>query len=434
MVTEKKKRLASAVDKTMSISYKRRSSIDMTRGILNKVGYSYNDLKIIPAVTSDISSRKECNIFEEDGMLPIFASPMLSVTNEHNFEMWKNNKVRPIAPRSIAYKKRLEYLQNGDWVALSLKEFDKLFITGTPTFKVYSEKTYNVCVDLANGHMHSLYKKIWDAKHKSYECGYNLVVMTGNIANPETYKWLCDWQYESNVKVVDYIRLSIGTGAGCLTTSNTGVHYPIGSLINECKEIKDNYDATKCPAIVADGGIRNYDDINKALALGSDYVMIGSLLSGLLESSAEMVIESNDPVKFPVYYDREAGEISYNVGYDETKTIRIWDVNHEEEKREFIRSMKNITKKFIGMSTKEAQIAINAALEEPIIADKKDLKTSEGCTKFIPVHYTLAQWLENLQDYLRSAMSYCDAKTLDEFRNNTYLIPCSPGTMIAVNK
>ena len=96
--------------------------------------------------------------------------------------------------------------------------------------------------------------------------------------------------------------------------------------------------------------------------------------------------------------------------------------------------MKNITKKFIGMSTKEAQIAINAALEEPIGADKKDLKTSEGCTKFMPVHYTIAQWIENLQDYLRSAMSYCDAKNLEEFRNNTYLIPCSPGTMIAVNK
>lgn len=408
--------------------------MDSCRGIINKIGYSYNDLKIVPAIISDIESRKECDIFEKDGFLPIFASPMLSVTNNKNFRLWENNKIHTITPRSIPFQERLFDLALCAWTALSLKEFEKIFVVGTPRFMPLKGETYRVCVDLANGHMHSIYSKIYDAKEKAKREGYNLVVMTGNIANPETYKWLCDWHDEVNMRVVDYIRLSIGSGSVCLTTSNVGIHYPIASLIDECKNIKDQYDAVMCPAIVADGGIRNYDDINKALALGADYVMIGSLLSGLLESSAEMVIESNDPVKFPVYYDREAGEISYNVGYDETKTIRIWDVDHEEEKREFIRSMKNITKKFIGMSTKEAQIAINAALEEPIVADKKDLKTSEGCTKFIPVHYTIAQWVENLQDYLRSAMSYCDAKNLEEFRNNTYLIPCSPGTMIAVNK
>ena len=412
-------------------------NINVYHGILNKIGYSYNDLKIVPAIMSNIESRKQCNIFDDEGMLPIFASPMLSITNEHNFNIWKKNKVKSIIPRTIPYNKRLEYLQNSEWTALSLKEFERIFvkIKSTSKFKIEEDKVYKICVDLANGHMSQIYNIIYIAKDRAKRMGYKLLVMTGNIANPETYRWLCDLHDEVSMKVVDYIRLSIGTGAACLTTSNVGIHYPIASLIDECKTIKDSYDDTNlCPSIVADGGIRNYDDINKALALGADYVMIGSLFAGLLESSAEMIIESNDPVKFPVYYDREAGEISYNVGYDETKTIRIWDVNHEEEKREFIRSMKNITKKFIGMSTKEAQIAINAALEEPIIADKKDLKTSEGCTKFIPVHYTIAQWIENLQDYLRSAMSYCDAKNLDEFRNNTYLIPCSPGTMIAVNK
>ena len=408
--------------------------INTTRGILNKIGYSYNDLKIVPAIISNIESRKECNIFDDKGRLPIFVSPMLSVTNEHNFNIWKNNKLIPIAPRSIKYEKRLEYLESGEWTALSLKEFEKIFVTSTPIFKQQEDKLYRVCVDLANGHMAKLYNIIYLAKDKAKNSGYKLLVMTGNIANPETYRWICDMHDEVNMRVVDYIRLSIGTGSSCLTTSNVGTHYPIASLIDECKNIKDQYDDTMCPIIVADGGIRNYDDINKALALGADYVMIGSLLAGLLESSADIVIESNDPVKYPVYYDRNTGEIIYYVGFDEARSVRIWDIELEEDKREFIRSMKNITKKFIGMSTKEAQIAINAALEEPIVADKKDLKTSEGCTKFIPVHYTVKQWIENLQDYLRSAMSYCDAKNLEEFRNNTYLIPCSPGTMIAVNK
>ena len=152
-----------------------------------------------------------------------------------------------------------------------------------------------------------------------------------------------------------------------------------------------------------------------------------------------MVIESNDPVKYPAYYDRQTGEVEYYINYDKSRMVNIWDVLEtgqcsEENKQELIRSMKNITKKYIGMSTKEAQIAINAALQKPIIADKKDLKTSEGCTKFIPVKYTIAQWVENMIDYLRSAMSYADARTLEEFRNNTYLIVNSPYAVASVNK
>lgn len=39
--------------------------------------------------------------------------------------------------------------------------------------------------------------------------------------------------------------------------------------------------------VIADGGIRNYTDVIKALALGADYVMIGSVLSRLVESCAK---------------------------------------------------------------------------------------------------------------------------------------------------
>ena len=46
---------------------------------------------------------------------------------------------------------------------------------------------------------------------------------------------------------------------------------------------------------------------------------------------------------------------------------------------------------------------------------KSKLVTSEGITKYQKVEYTLEQWTENFKDYLRSAMSYCNAKTLDDF-------------------
>ena len=64
-----------------------------------------------------------------------------------------------------------------------------------------------------------------------------------------------------------------------------------------------------------------------------------------------------------------------------------------------------IKKYFRGMSTKEAQKAMG----------KQQIKTSEGVTRYRKVEYHLDSWVENFQHYLRNAMSYANAKTLDEF-------------------
>jgi hypothetical protein len=67
-----------------------------------------------------------------------------------------------------------------------------------------------------------------------------------------------------------------------------------------------------------------------------------------------------------------------------------------------------IKKKYRGMSTKSVQRSWG----------KTNLVTSEGITKYQKVEYTLEQWTQNFRDYLKSAMSYCNAKTLDDFRGN----------------
>jgi hypothetical protein len=38
------------------------------------------------------------------------------------------------------------------------------------------------------------------------------------------------------------------------------------------------------------------------------------------------------------------------------------------------------------------------------------------------VEYTLFQWIQNFEDYLRSSMSYSDATNLDEFIGNADII------------
>ena len=118
-------------------------------------------------------------------------------------------------------------------------------------------------------------------------------------------------------------------------------NYPksrVEKLIDECKQIKeelqgemDYYEPgtefvdVKClPYLVADGGIKNYCDINKALALGADYVMIGGLFGSLLESSADMFIEAKDNAQYPAIYDSETGKVVYYTSYGSVK-LNIWN-------------------------------------------------------------------------------------------------------------
>lgn len=417
--------------------------------IIKETKYSYNDLTIEPAVISSIKSRKECNPFVENNeYLPLFTAPMSTITNEHNINIWKLNKIHPMIPRNIGadpngdIAKRMEYIKDfmddGDWVALSLKEFEYVFVdhkmdsTGFPF--IFSKKTYRICVDLANGHMESLYETINKAKDIADERGYKLIVMTGNVANPETYELICKHAR------VDYIRLSIGSGSVCLTTSNSSIHYPIASLIDKCKYYKniadkgfdENDNPTSYfkshPYLVADGGIRGYADVIKALGLGADYVMIGSLFTGLLESAAPLNIESYNNHYLYFYKDgiiNNGVEDILNIWKGLDSEYPVISDELEKQKKDFIKDMKTITKESYGMSTKKAQKLINPSAKT---------KTSEGCTKYITVKETVKQWTDNMIDYMRSAMSYTDKRTINEFKGNVDLIINSSSAILAVNK
>jgi IMP dehydrogenase/GMP reductase len=52
---------------------------------------------------------------------------------------------------------------------------------------------------------------------------------------------------------------------------------------------------------------------------------------------------------------------------------------------------------------------------------KDKLVTSEGITKFNKIEYTLEKWVDNLKDYLKSAMSYTNSKNLEEFKETEYV-------------
>lgn len=329
--------------------------------------YDFDDILIEPAILSKISSRKEINPRNVLNMLPLMTAPMDTVINENNFHLFKKNGILPVLPRTGEKNFDWKYDTNS-FLSYSIEEFKTIFLG---KIRIYPEPGERIMalIDVANGHMQSLYEIAKEAKHRY---GYAMCLMIGNVANPKTFIEYC--------KIgVDMVRVGIGNGGGCLTTVQTGVGYPMASLIEECNDIRKNGDCRT--EIVADGGFKKFSDIIKALGLGADYVMLGSMLNKCLESSGETtrIVDSFDNHQVINQYSSEAKEM-FHVELPLYKTFR-------------------------GMSTKEVQKSWG----------KEDLTTSEGIVKRNEVEYTIEGWVRNFEDYLRSAMSYTGKKELHHF-------------------
>ena len=333
--------------------------------------FDFDDILIEPELHTSIRSRKNVNIYDEKHMLPLFTAPMDTVVGDENYSKFNEHGIYAMIPRKHETGP-LDYSTDYKvWYSYGLDEFKKMFIDN-PIVLPPQDKIYAL-IDIANGHMR-LVKDLVESSKAIY--GRQLVLMVGNCANPLTYLSLAQ-------SGADYVRMGIGNGAGCLTTVQTGVGYPMASLIHETAKIQQERNlATK---IVADGGFKKYADVIKALALGADYVMLGSIFNKALESVGE-TYEGNKK------YDSwtEPGE-------------RV-DQYSEYTKNQFL-SGKKFFKKFRGMSTKDVQKSLG----------KTDLKTSEGISRMQNVEYTLEGWTQNFSDYLKSAMSYTDCLNLGEF-------------------
>ncbi len=330
---------------------------------VNSVKFDFNDILIEPNKLTDIVSRSEINIKYgapkgSFGHLPLIAAPMdtvVSLKNLHHF-MWSGINV--CLPRGEHYKKHGNDGSKMIFNSYSLVEFADKFI------KERQEKyPSHVLIDIANGHMSDL---VYVTKKTKEYYGKTMQLMVGNVANPETYK-------ELSLAGADFIRVGVGNGGGCLTTEQTGIGYPMASLVKECYQVSQNLPKTKRAKIVADGGMKKYADVIKALALGADYVMVGSIFNKALESSGK-----NYWWKIPL--NDSLANFLYKKGF-------------------------KIKKYFRGMSTKEVQKKWG----------KTELKTSEGVVRYRDVEYTLEKWISNFTHYLKSAMSYTNSRDLENF-------------------
>jgi len=128
-------------------------------------------------------------------------------------------------------------------------------------------------LDSAHGHSKGIIDTI-----KLIKKELSIDIIAGNIATSEAALALVE-------AGVDGIKVGIGPGSICTTRIVSGVGVPQISAIEECSDVGRKYGVP----VIADGGIKYSGDFAKALAVGAQSVMIGSLLAGTDESPGEVI-------------------------------------------------------------------------------------------------------------------------------------------------
>jgi IMP dehydrogenase len=159
----------------------------------------------------------------------------------------------------------------------------------------------------------------------------------------------------------DSIRCNIGGGSICSTRVQTGHGVPGLQTIFDCFRA----DVDRDVKIIADGGIRNSGDIVKALAAGADFVMLGSLLAGAHQTP---------------------GQVIYSTDGSRRKIYR-------------------------GMASKEAQNNWRGKHS-----------SNEGISTTVPAKGDVAEILDDLENGIRSGLSYSGARNIMELQVNAEFI------------
>ena len=381
-------------------------------GKINKISYELKDVCVLQSPISYQEHRGDVNPFVMTcgrETLPIFVAPMSSVTDDNNYKVWIENKITPVIPRSVMGKlsisERLN-LSKDTFVSFSLSEVISLFNNGFLTNFVNftnEKKTLYICIDIAHGTLSSLYEICTKIK-KSF--GSKIVLMTGNIANPKAYEYYCRCG-------IDYARIGIGGGSRCTSSANVSVHMGMASLLDDIQEIRTNmykptldenpiFTETK---LIADGGIGWFDDIQKALVLGADYVMIGKMFAECEEACGEIMWSTSleSCMRGNVYSHKMVSRLTEDVEtYGE---FYLGSIPNE------ISDLKPF-REYYGMSTKRAQK----------ITGGDGNKTSEGISRPVEVKYPVKKLLDNVESYLRSCMTYTNSNTLSDLKNAEVVI------------
>ncbi len=130
-------------------------------------------------------------------------------------------------------------------------------------------------IDTAHGHSKNVLTAVKEASNKFKD----VVIVAGNVVTPEATEALFDVG-------ADVVKVGVGSGSICTTRVISGVGVPQVHAVNQCAQIAK----AKGKTIISDGGAKFSGDVVKALAVGANTVMIGSMLAGCDESPGETLL------------------------------------------------------------------------------------------------------------------------------------------------
>jgi len=131
-------------------------------------------------------------------------------------------------------------------------------------------------VDTAHGHSKRVVETVAGLKKRFPKMN----VAAGNVVTAEAARALA-------AAGADAVKVGVGPGSICTTRVIAGVGVPqISAILDVRRGLKDFPGV----GLIADGGIKYSGDAVKALAVGAECVMLGSLLAGTEEAPGQMVI------------------------------------------------------------------------------------------------------------------------------------------------
>jgi len=217
-------------------------------------------------------------------------------------------------------------------------------------------------VDIAHGHSDNAINCVRLIKKAFKDCE----LIAGNIATGQGT--------EDLIKAgVDAVKIGVGSGSICITRVITGSGVPqLTAILDSVKIAKEH----EIP-VISDGGIRNSGDLTKALAAGASSVMVGSLLGGTDESPGKTLVKNGK--KYKIYR---------------------------------------------GMASFYASLGRKYREEGQQIVESEDLNdyVPEGVEAMVPYKGSVVEIIRQLVGGLRSGLSYCGAKTINEMQQNAEFV------------
>ena len=280
-----------------------------------KENFDFNDVNLIPK-KGIVGSRSECDTSVQFGKfkfkIPVVPANMESIINEDLAITLAQNGYFYILHRfnidSLAFIERCKEAGQISSISIGVNDADYELLNNLSLHKVIPDY---ITIDIAHGHCIKMENML-----KEIRCNSDFddtFIIAGNVSTPEAFADLSDWGANA-------VKAGIGGGLACSTYMETkfGNRGMQASMIKELNQYRELMNINAY--LISDGAIRERGDINVALVMGADMIMVGGLFSGHLDSPGEII--EIDGKEYKGYW----GSASV---HQSGKTNRIEGVKHQ---------------------------------------------------------------------------------------------------------